>query len=128
MAEKVGAAAAWAQWLREAMDAAGLKAIDIQNRSGHKENGRPVIDRSRVSQWLNKPERPSFEFVSLVANIVGRPVEEALEAAGYVTRVEIHNHTGVREAFYVIEAEDADELAALEAFRAGYRAHRNTGR
>lgn len=124
-------AASWAHWLRRALDDSGLRPIDIQNASGIKENGRPVIDRSRVSQWLNKPERPSFDFTLRVAEILKRPAADALTAAGYDSpgdvTVEYHRADGVLEAF-VIRTESPEEQAALEAFRAGWRAGRDSPR
>lgn len=70
----------FATWLRGALS--GRPNVFIVKRSGTKQNGRPVIDDSRVSKWL-KGQKPSMENASLVARILGQPESDALVAAGY---------------------------------------------
>jgi hypothetical protein len=128
MGDKRENAESWKAWLEAAMAEAGLRAIDIEKRSGSKENGRPWIDRSRVSQWLNVPSRPSFDLAVRVADILHRPHPEALAAAGYSDGAVMVETTvdGVTEAFIVVDS--PEERAALEAFRAGWRAARDSAK
>lgn len=71
----------FAAWLREAL--AGRPNVYLVRNSGTKENGRPVIDDSRVSKWLKGEQRPSMELASLAARVLGKPQSAALRAAGY---------------------------------------------
>lgn len=71
----------FAVWLRGAL--AGRPNVYLVRMSGTKDNGRPVIDDSRVSKWLKGEQRPSPELASLAAEVLGRPQHEALEASGY---------------------------------------------
>ena len=71
----------FASWLRDSM--AGKPNVYLVRNSGVKENGRPVIDDSRVSKWLKGEQRPSMELASLAARVLGKPQSEALRAAGY---------------------------------------------
>lgn len=69
------------EWLREAL--AGRPNVFLVQNSGKKENGRPVIDDSRVSRWLKGDQRPSTELAVLTARVLGKPPSEALVAAGH---------------------------------------------
>lgn len=71
----------FADWLRAAL--AGRPNVFLVKNSGVKDNGRPVIDDSRVSKWLRGEQRPSIEMVVRAANILGVDQGEALRAAGY---------------------------------------------
>jgi transcriptional regulator with XRE-family HTH domain len=76
----------WATWLREQFDRSRSVRInaDLVRAGGKKENGRPVIDASRVTAWLKGKSRPSFDLARRTAVAFGLPGEEGLRAAGYV--------------------------------------------
>lgn len=71
----------FAHWLRDALG--DRKNVWLVKQSPMKDNGRPVIDDSRVSKWLAGGQRPSMENAILVARLLDRPPSEALVAAGY---------------------------------------------
>lgn len=69
------------EWLRDALG--DRPNVYLVRNSGTKENGRPVIDDSRVSRWLKGDQRPSMELAVLSARVLGEPPSQALKAAGY---------------------------------------------
>lgn len=74
----------WGDWLREQFDRHPEIRIpaDLARAAGKKENGRPLIDPSRITQWL-RGQRPSYDLTVAAAQAFGAPVQTALEAAGY---------------------------------------------
>ncbi|GAW57328.1 hypothetical protein [Nocardioides sp. PD653] len=78
----------WAAWLREQLDRhPTIKTnADLVRAGGLKDNGRPVIDASSVTQWL-RGRRPSFELAAHTAAAFGVHAGEALAAAGYGLKI-----------------------------------------
>lgn len=74
----------WADWLREQFDSHPTIRInaDLVRAGGEKDNGRPRIDASTVTQWL-RGRKPSYELAMATAEAFGRPISEALVAAGF---------------------------------------------
>lgn len=75
----------WAFWLEAVLDERGWSRAEIAKRSRRKPNGRPVIDGSRVSEWLNKNEAPRDpEILQEIAHVLEVPVSTVLNAAGWL--------------------------------------------
>lgn len=74
----------WGDWLRARFDehAQIKRPADLVRASGAKENGRPVIDASSITQWL-RGRRPSYELAVATAQAFGVSFSDALTAAGY---------------------------------------------
>lgn len=70
-------------WLPETMQAAGMSRSDLIKAIGNREDGRPKIDQTRISNWIARGVRPRYQSVLLVARALGAPEAEALRAAGY---------------------------------------------
>lgn len=84
LADMSGQRHEWGDWLREQFDRHPTIRIpaDLARAAGNKPNGRPVIDPSRITQWL-KGQRPSYQLAVIAAEAFGADVPDALEAAGY---------------------------------------------
>lgn len=82
MAEEPGDA--WAAWLRERLDTHPTirTNADLVRAGGLKDNGRPRIDASTVTQWL-RGRRPSFQLALVTADAFGVDPMEVLMVAGY---------------------------------------------
>lgn len=82
--------ARWAFWLEAALDERGWSRAEITKRSRKKPNGRPIIDGSRVSEWLNKNEAPRDpEILHEIAHVLGVRVSAVLNAAGWLPDEEL---------------------------------------
>lgn len=95
------------EWLRQALN--GRPNVFLVRNSGVKENGRPVIDDSRVSKWLKGDQRPSMELAALAARVLGGSQAKALSAAGYA-----YGHS--LESIERMEAEYPTPTAKPETF------------
>lgn len=74
----------WMEWLREA--AGWVSDREIARRVG--------VSPSSVGRWADTP--PKVENVVTIARTFGAPVSEALVAAGYVSRDELHTPQAIR--------------------------------
>jgi transcriptional regulator with XRE-family HTH domain len=74
----------WGDWLREQFDRHPTIRIpaELARAAGRKDNGRPVIDPSRITQWL-RGQRPSYDLAVATARAFHADEGEALAAAGY---------------------------------------------
>lgn len=84
-------------WLRAALN--GRPNVFLVRNSGEKENGRPVIDDSRVSKWLKGDQRPSMELASLAARVLGGSEAEAIRAAGYTYGLSLERIEKIKREF-----------------------------
>lgn len=91
----------WATWLQDQFERHRTirRPVDLAKASGTKPNGRPRIDDSRISSWL-KGQRPSYELAMVAAEAFGRPISEALTAAGYRMEPEHRGELVVPDVHY----------------------------
>lgn len=100
----------WNQYIRTI--AAGQTNVEISNRTG--------IGPSTISRW----GRPKATDVIAFARAYGRPVTEALVAAGFITPTEASAFV----SYSVVKAEEIsnEQLAALVATRLGVNGHQRS--
>lgn len=128
--------AAWSAYIRAALDDHGWRPADLVRASGVKDNGRPVIDASRVSKWLDG-QPPDYHLAVVAAEALGRPPAEALATAGYTAdrarkareARETHEaapETHLREAAHALGVPDAviDEYVRVALEDAAYLSRR----
>jgi hypothetical protein len=77
----------WSLWLQDQLRRRNWRATDLVVASGVKDNGRPVIDAPRVSNWI-AGERPSTRLAAVVAQVFDVGIEEVLVASGHLDRSE----------------------------------------
>lgn len=106
----------WADWLRAALHDRGWLQSEIVKASGLKDNGRPIIDASRVSQWINAGEVPRDpDILHEVARIFGVRIGVVLNAAGWLPDEELDGTTIEEAVADVAEAIRRDTALIEEA-------------
>lgn len=95
----MGVGDTWAAWLRDQFDQHPTikRNADLVRAAGEKDNGRPVIDGSTVTQWL-KGRPPSYPLARAAAAAFGADMAKAMKAAGYDPIVQVAAKDGARGA------------------------------
>ena len=111
----------WALWLGGEMARQNLSRTDFVARSPVKRNGRPEVDATMLSRYL-QGQKPTFEKAAIVAQILQLPPVEVVRQAGWLATPEDpliiqdgdHQHL-------ILRLDSDDEVRAVQAFLNIYR-------